>query len=95
MAVLGTLASFSPERTFENSLKTHKNDLQCVQRSVIAARAQNWIDNHVPYNQEGMHDGYRTDSSGFVSMAWALAKPGLTTANFHTVSHNIGKEAIL
>jgi len=45
----------------------------------------------VPYNQGGTHDGYRTDCSGFVSMAWELTKPGLVTQSMHTVASNITK----
>lgn len=57
----------------------------------MIARAQDWVDKHVPYSQTGSHDGYRTDCSGFVSMAWELAKPGLTTFTMHTVSKNVTK----
>lgn len=32
------------------------------------------------------------DCSGYVSMSWELAKPGLTTYTMHTQSHNITKD---
>lgn len=68
---------------------------QCVTRSTMLARAQDWVDKHVPYNQQGSYDGYRTDCSGYVSMTWELSKPGLTTSTLHTVSSNITKEQLL
>lgn len=68
---------------------------QCVTRSTMLARAQDWVDKHVPYNQQGSYDGYRTDCSGFVSMSWELAKPGLTTSTLHTASSNITKDQLL
>lgn len=33
----------------------------------------------MPYKQIGLHEGYRTDCSGFVSMCWGLPKPGSAT----------------
>ncbi|MBB5121762.1 hypothetical protein FHS36_005231 [Streptomyces eurocidicus] len=45
---------------------------QRVTRAQILARAQRWVDADVPYNMNGYHEGYRTDCSGFISMAWAL-----------------------
>ena len=65
--------------------------LQCVARSTMISRGQDWVNKHVPYSQEKTYDGYRTDCSGFVSMCWQLGKPGLTTATLHTVSHDITK----
>jgi hypothetical protein len=65
---------------------------QCVARSTIVAHGQHWVDAHVPYSQTGTYEGYRTDCSGFVSMAWELAKPGLTTFTMHTVATNINKD---
>lgn len=60
-------------------------------------RAQRWVDLHVPYSQQGSFEGWRTDCSGFVSMAWQLlfAKPGLTTYTMHTVAHNINKDDLI
>lgn len=66
-------------------------NLQCVARSTIISRGQDWVDKHVPYSQSGTHDGYRTDCSGFVSMCWQLSKPGLTTSTMGSVSHSISK----
>ncbi|MFN8074853.1 MAG: hypothetical protein U0Q15_05450 [Kineosporiaceae bacterium] len=48
-----------------------------LSRSEILARAKKWVDLHIPYSQSDCnsdYDGrkYRTDCSGFVSMAWGL-----------------------
>jgi cell wall-associated NlpC family hydrolase len=58
------------------------------------ARGQDWVDKHIPYSQSGTYDGYRTDCSGFVSMCWTLARPGLSTFTMHTVATNIGKDQL-
>ncbi|WP_377272519.1 peptidoglycan-binding protein [Peterkaempfera sp. SMS 1(5)a] len=42
-------------------------------RAEIVARAARWVDSRIPYSRSRFHDGYRTDCSGFVSMAWGLA----------------------
>ena len=52
----------------------------------ILQRAKAWVDAKVPYSQTNTYDGYRTDCSGFISMAWELARPGFVTGNLpHTV----------
>lgn len=43
-----------------------------TERDAILARGKKWVDINVPYNQKGSYDGWRTDCSGFVSMAWNL-----------------------
>lgn len=45
---------------------------QADPRAQMIARAQSWINAHVPYNQGGSYDGYREDCSGFVSYVWLL-----------------------
>ncbi len=95
MAVLltaGALFALAPE-TDMNSL-TKDESLKCVARSTMIARGQSWVDQHVPYNQGGTHDGYRTDCSGFVSMCWQLATPGLTTSTLPSASSTIGRDAL-
>lgn len=82
----GALFAIEPEIETEN--------LKCVARSTMIARGQDWVNKHVPYNQGGTYDGYRTDCSGFVSMCWELGKPGLTTFTMHTVATNIGKDQL-
>ncbi|WP_143657954.1 C40 family peptidase [Embleya scabrispora] len=58
----------------------------------IVARAKRWADLGLGYSMSGFHDGYRTDCSGLVSMAWGLPPPGLTTVTLPEVSHPIGKD---
>lgn len=50
-------------------------------RKTAIDRAFSWYDDDVPYSQSRYHDGYRTDCSGFVSMAWDLGT-SYTTASF-------------
>ncbi|MFC4530950.1 hypothetical protein [Sphaerisporangium dianthi] len=53
-----------------------------VTRSQMIARAKTWnpgTSKRVPYSQNKTHGGYRTDCSGYVSMALGLAKPGPIT----------------
>lgn len=52
------------------------------ERSKVIARARTWhphTGERVPYSQTSTHNGYRTDCSGFVSMALGLSKPGTNT----------------
>jgi len=55
-------------------------------QSRILQRAKAWVDARVPYSMVKEYNGYRTDCSGFISMAWELARPGFVTGNLpHTV----------
>lgn len=50
----------------------------------MAGRAQFWVDNHVPYHRRATYPdpqgrAYRTDCSGYVSMAWHLPESALTS----------------
>ena len=36
----------------------------------VIANAKTWLNPAVPYSQSAYHNGYRTDCSGYVSMAW-------------------------
>jgi len=60
-----------------------------ITRATVLARAQTWMDKHVPYSQRRTYLGYRTDCSGFASMCWAASKPGWSTSSFHHVTHRI------
>jgi cell wall-associated NlpC family hydrolase len=60
-----------------------------IDGSAIVARAKHWADLRVGYGMNGSHDGYRTDCSGLVSMAWGLPPPGLTTQTLPRVSHRV------
>jgi len=59
-----------------------------ITRGTVLARAQRWIDDPVPYSQSRYFGGYRTDCSGFTSMAWQLGR-SLTTRSLQQVSHRI------
>lgn len=83
--VASTLFYISPE------MNNTDDNLKCLARSTIVARGQDWVNKHVPYSQSKTYDGYRTDCSGFVSMAWMLSKPGLTTYTMNSVSKSINK----
>jgi len=58
-------------------------------RAQVLARATLWhphTDQRVPYSQLREHDGYRTDCSGYVSMALSLGKPGPITVGLASSS---------
>lgn len=63
-----------------------------ISRSEVLQRAQTWVAAKVPYNQSKSYTNvlgtYRTDCSGFVSMAWHLGS-SLTTATLPRVSTKI------
>lgn len=53
---------------------------QMSPRQQVLNRAQKWIDQGgIPYSQSAYHEGYRTDCSGYASMALGLDAPGLNT----------------
>lgn len=72
--------------------------------SQIIERARSWLRPSIAYSQTGFHENefgtYRTDCSGYVSMAWALqGKPanqhgGLHTIGLAGVSYLIGKREL-
>ncbi|MGW9070465.1 FG-GAP-like repeat-containing protein [Streptomyces yangpuensis] len=43
-----------------------------ITRSSVIARAKSWVGIGLGYSSGGRHNGYRTDCSGYVSMAWDL-----------------------
>ncbi len=66
----GALYYYGSE-SHSQSLTVEEEPNACIARSTIISRAQNWIDRHIGYDI-GEVDGYRTDCSGYVSMAWQL-----------------------
>ncbi|MFH8887318.1 FG-GAP-like repeat-containing protein [Streptomyces sp. NPDC017949] len=54
-----------------------------ITRSQVIARAKSWVGIGLNYNWGTKYGGYRTDCSGFVSMAWDL-DDSLTTPTFET-----------
>ncbi|MEU6479943.1 FG-GAP-like repeat-containing protein [Streptomyces sp. NPDC047017] len=52
-----------------------------ITRGDVIDRAQSWVGIGLDYSWTGSHDGYRTDCSGYASMAWHLSS-SLTTDTF-------------
>ncbi len=53
-----------------------------ISASQVFANAETWhphTASRIPYSQTATHNGYRTDCSGYASMALGLATPGLNT----------------
>ncbi|WP_436774941.1 peptidoglycan-binding protein [Yinghuangia sp. YIM S09857] len=67
--------------------------LATVTRDQIIERARSWSDVVVPYSQSGYRGGYRTDCSGYVSMAWGLAQ-NAWTGNLADYATPISKSAL-
>ncbi|MDZ4179272.1 MAG: cell wall-binding repeat-containing protein [Coriobacteriia bacterium] len=65
-----------------------------ISRDTIIARGQRWVDLKIPYSQSATFEGYRTDCSGFVSMAWSLPTPGRWTGNLAEVCIPISKDQL-
>ncbi|MFI0200243.1 hypothetical protein [Streptomyces sp. NPDC016734] len=61
-----------------------------ITRSSVIARAKTWVDAQVPYSQSSYRDGYRTDCSGLVSMAWNIGT-NAWTGNLDTYADRITK----
>ena len=95
-----TSASASPEGVQEPDIAVQQVDAAAasyggvISRSEVIARAKNWWDRRVPYSQSAyawdVNHGkqYRTDCSGFVSMAWKLTT-SRTTYTLDEVSTRI------
>ncbi|MEV3922379.1 hypothetical protein [Actinomadura coerulea] len=80
------LKEFKPQAKAKPSAKTEPRkqaaEPKSDARSKVIARARTWhphTGRRVPYSQTSTHDGYRTDCSGYVSMALGLPKPGTNT----------------
>jgi hypothetical protein len=56
---------------------------RATSRDETQTRSQSWLDDQVPYSQQACHRNaygdYRTDCSGYVSMAWGLTHSRNTT----------------
>ncbi|MBK1786523.1 GH25 family lysozyme [Prauserella cavernicola] len=64
-----------------------------ITRDEVIERAKTWSDDPVPYSMENYQDGYRTDCSGYVSLAWKLDS-SLSTVTLPDVSHPIKKSEL-
>ena len=91
LVALALLAVMSPAlQAYGGKHKvSHSGVHQSITSNTIIARAKTWLNPPVPYSEYNTHNGYRTDCSGYVSMAWELSTPGLTTYTLGTVSHQI------
>jgi hypothetical protein len=77
---------------------------QPIRRSEIIERAESWLQPSVPYSTTKFHHNefgiYRTDCSGYVSMAWGLPsvplnrRGGLDTLGLATVSEQIERDEL-
>ncbi|GHG13045.1 hypothetical protein GCM10017783_26100 [Deinococcus piscis] len=47
-------------------------------REQIEARGRSWVDAKIEYSQKSRFEGWRTDCSGFIAMAWNLRDPDMT-----------------
>jgi hypothetical protein len=67
-----------------------------IYRNEVMTRAKDWYNRNIQYSQSAYatdiegDDSYRTDCSGFVSMAWHLTS-SLTTYSLPSVSTQISK----
>lgn len=59
-----------------------------ITRNSVLSRAQVRVDSPVKYSQSRYYAGYRTDCSGYVSMAWKTGT-SWNTRTFHNVTHRI------
>ncbi|MGW4893729.1 hypothetical protein ACWEQL_15910, partial [Kitasatospora sp. NPDC004240] len=64
-----------------------------ITRSEVISRAASWVGRGLEYSWNNTYQGYRTDCSGYASMAWHLDTPGLDTTSFvpNGVASWIGK----
>lgn len=84
---------------------TGPSDVQCcvkgsstkISRDEIISRAQNWVNEKIPYSQTATTDGYRQDCSGYVSMAWksSTSGGGHTTYNMQEICTKISKSELM
>lgn len=72
VALASSLTACASDAVEEGSASTASP----IVRNDIMIRGRSWIDERVPYSQSATHKNkfgsYRTDCSGYVSMAWAL-----------------------
>lgn len=102
LALLGGLtgvAQAAPEGVAEREVAVSQVEAAAgyggtITRAEVIKRAKNWWDRKVPYSQTayawdiGKGKKYRTDCSGFVSMAWKLTT-SRTTRNLDEVATRV------
>ncbi len=79
---------------------TSSTTTSTITRATVLARARTWhphASNRIPYSQNRTYGGYRTDCSGYASMALALGKPGTNTVGLasSTYSTRISMSSLL
>lgn len=98
LALVLPLASALPAA--ENNPRAADSDYNGeITREEILERAQYWIDEGVPYSMTGYYPDllgrdYRTDCSGFVSMALHATAPGANTVSLVEIAEQISYDDI-
>lgn len=72
--VTTTVSSFK----FAKLPKKRKYPVGAANQFQRKLRAERWLAQRVPYSQTRWHEGYRTDCSGYGSMAWGLGRSTTT-----------------
>lgn len=89
VAVAGSLAFSGTAGTAGTASAAPKAPAD-LQSDRVIDRAHTWTDKRVPYSQARHKDGYRTDCSGFVAMAWDIPE-NVVTWNIPLIAKRIGK----
>jgi putative cell wall-binding protein len=86
------------------ALATASPAVAAMSRSLVMYRAEKWVSLRIPYSQSAYRDlngravgfgsGWRTDCSGFVSMAWNTFKPGYSSRTLQQTSTLITKDEL-
>ncbi|MGC5014938.1 helix-turn-helix domain-containing protein [Streptosporangium sp. DT93] len=86
--------------TVDRARATTGAKAKAIDRDTVIERAESWhpgTERRIPYSQTRNHDGYRTDGSGYASMALGLRKPGPNTISLVSAafSRPIGMRELL
>lgn len=99
LAVAGSSAANASTRSDFTPMKncaTYSSN-KILTRAQVLTRAQSWVTARVPYSQSACYSNtygsYRTDCSGFASMAWGLTY-SRTTADIQGVTHVIARSSL-
>eukprot|EP01113_Clastostelium_recurvatum_P002466 TRINITY_DN1102_c0_g1_i2.p1 TRINITY_DN1102_c0_g1~~TRINITY_DN1102_c0_g1_i2.p1 ORF type:complete len:156 (-),score=26.81 TRINITY_DN1102_c0_g1_i2:99-566(-) len=68
--------------------------VSAICRSEVMKRAKVWVKDAVPWDIHKTYQGYRTDCSGYVAMAWELPKPGPAPSGLIPYVHSISKNQL-
>jgi hypothetical protein len=96
-----SLGELSYAREFREGFRFNETELgwngevaeKNILKGSICENAATWLYPPVPYNQQAWYNGYRTDCSGYVSMAWGLGA-SYVTWTLPQVSHPIQKDEL-